>query len=247
LSTAKAVVDWGGVAPLIRKLDKIHGVTATEQQALDKLPATLKHFAPGEDIIREGDKPTMVCMVVDGTAFRYTIVEPGRRQIMACYIAGDIPDLEGLFLDTMDHSLGVLHSCTIAQIPHDAILRIFEDQPRLGEVFWRETLIDSAMMRKWLACVGRRSALSCIAHMICEFVTRMHAVGLSDRMTCHFPMTQTELGDAAGLSTVHINRTIRDLHKLGLLTWGIHSVTIHDWAGLAQVAQFDPAYLQLPR
>jgi CRP-like cAMP-binding protein len=235
------------VAPLIRKLDKIHGLNAAERQALEKLPATLRHFAPGEDIIREGDKPTMVCMVVDGTAFRYTMVEPGRRQIMACYIAGDIPDLEGLFLDTMDHSLGVLRSCTIAQIPHDAILGIFEDQPRLGEVFWRETLIDSAMMRKWLACVGRRSALSCIAHMICEFVARMKAVGLSDGVTCHFPMTQTELGDAAGLSTVHINRSIRELRKLGLVTWGIHSVTINDWAGLARVGQFDPAYLQLPR
>ena len=174
------------VAPLIRKLDKIHGLNAAERQALEKLPATLRHFAPGEDIIREGDKPTMVCMVVDGTAFRYTMVEPGRRQIMACYIAGDIPDLEGLFLDTMDHSLGVLRSCTIAQIPHDAILGLFEEQPRLGEVFWRETLIDSAMMRKWLACVGRRSALSCIAHMICEFVARMKAVGLSDGITCDF-------------------------------------------------------------
>jgi CRP-like cAMP-binding protein len=189
----------------------------------------------------------MVCMVVDGTAFRYTMVEPGRRQIMACYIPGDIPDLEGLFLKTMDHSLGVLRSCTIAQIPHDAILGLFEEQPRLGEVFWRETLIDSAVMRKWLACVGRRSPMSCIAHMICEFVARMQAVGLSDRVTCDFPMTQTELGDAAGLSTVLINRTIRDLRKRGLVTWGIHSVTINDWAGLAQVGQFDPAYLQLPR
>jgi hypothetical protein len=83
--------------------------------------------------------------------------------------------------------------------------------------------------------------------MICEFVARMKAVGLSDGVTCHFPMTQTELGDAAGLSTVHINRSIRELRKLGLVTWGIHSVTINDWAGLAQVGQFDPAYLQLPR
>jgi CRP-like cAMP-binding protein len=147
----------------------------------------------------------------------------------------------------MDHSLGVLRSCAIAQIPHDAILGLFEDQPRLGEVFWRETLIDSAVMRKWLACVGRRSALSCIAHMICEFVTRMQAVGLSDGVTCDFPMTQTELGDAAGLSTVHINRTLKNLRRRGLVTWGTHSVTIHNWAGLAQVAQFDPAYLQLPR
>jgi CRP-like cAMP-binding protein len=235
------------LAPLVRKLDKIHGLTAGERQALEKLPATLKHFSPGEDIIREGDKPTMVCMVVEGTAFRYTIVESSKRQIMACYIPGDIPDLEGLFLKTMDHSLGVLRSCTIAQIPHEAILALFEDQPRLGEVFWRETLIDSAVMRKWLACVGRRSASSRIAHMICEFVARMQAIGLSDGVTCDFPMTQTELGDAAGLSTVHINRAPRNLRKRGLVTWGTQSVTIHDWAGLAQVGQFDPAYLQLPR
>ena len=75
-------------------------------------------------------------------------------------------------------------------------------------------------------------------HEGCRLVGRDHM---------RFPMTQTELGDAAGLSTVHINRTIRDLRKLGLVTWGIHSVTIHEWAGLAQVGQFDPAYLQLPR
>ena len=105
---------------------------------------------------------------------------------------------------------------------------------------WRETLINSAVMRKWLTCVGRRSALSCIAHMICEFVTRMQAIGLSDGVTCDFPMTQTELGDAAGLSTVHINRTLKNLRRPGLVTWGVHSVTIHDWAGLARVAQFDP-------
>ncbi len=83
--------------------------------------------------------------------------------------------------------------------------------------------------------------------MICEFVTRMQAIGLSDGVTCDFPMTQTELGDAAGLSTVHINRTLKNLRRPGLVTWGVHSVTIHDWAGLARVAQFDPAYLQLPR
>jgi CRP-like cAMP-binding protein len=232
-------------APLIRKLEKTHPLTSAEQQAVEKLPVTIRHFHPGEDIIREGDKPTIACMIIDGMAFRYTMMEPGKRQIMAFYIAGDIPDLEGLFLKTMDHSLGVLRRCTIAQIPHHAIQRLFEDQPKLGEVFWRETLIDSAVMRKWLASVGRRSAEARLAHMICEFVTRMQAAGLSDGITCDFPMTQTELGDACGLSTVHVNRTLRDLRERGLVTGGMHSITIHNWDGLMKVAQFDPAYLQL--
>jgi CRP-like cAMP-binding protein len=240
-------VKRSSVASLIQKLQRLHALRAGEEQALEKLPVTLKQFNPGEDIVREGDKPTMVCMVVEGTAFRYTIVEPDKRQIMAFYIAGDIPDLESLFLETMDHSLGALRPCTIAQIPHNSIRRLFEEHPRLGEVFWRESLIDSAVMRKWLASVGRRTANGCLAHIICEFVTRMQAVGLSNGITCDFPMTQTDLADAAALSTVHVNRTLRDLRESGLVTWGAQSVTIHDWPGLMKAAQFDPAYLQLPR
>jgi CRP-like cAMP-binding protein len=231
--------------PLVRKLERVHALKPGEQEAIEKLPLTVKQFDPGQDIVREGDRPTIVCMVVDGIAFRYTIIEPDKRQIMAFYIPGDIPDLEGLFLDTMDHSLSALRPSTIAQIPHTAMRQLFEKHPRLGEVFWRETLIDSAMMRKWLTCVGRRSSDACIAHMICEFVTRMHAIGLSDGLTCDFPMTQTDLGDAAALSLVHVNRTLRDLRESGFLSWGSQSVTIHDWPGLMKLAQFDPSYLQL--
>jgi hypothetical protein len=84
--------------------------------------------------------------------------------------------------------------------------------------FWRETLIDSAVMRKWLASLGRRNAPARVAHIICEFVIRMFAVGLSDGITCEFPMTQTELCDAAGLSLVHVNRTLRER---GLVTLDI--------------------------
>jgi CRP-like cAMP-binding protein len=83
--------------------------------------------------------------------------------------------------------------------------------------------------------------------MICEVVTRMRAVGLSDGVTCDFPMTQTDLGDAAGISTVHVNRTLRELRDRGLVTWGARSVTINDWAGLMAMGEFDPSYLQLPR
>jgi CRP-like cAMP-binding protein len=233
--------------PLIRKLETLHALDAAEKSALERLPISIKRTGRHEDIVREGDKPSLVCLIVDGFAFRYTIVGPGKRQIMAFYIPGDIPDLESLFLKRMDHSLGTLRPSTIATIPHDAIKRLFESRPRLGEVFWLETLIDAAVMRKWLASVGRRSALACLAHVICEFVTRMSAIGLSDGISCEFPMTQTELGDAAGLSLVHVNRTLRELRRRGLATLDTNLVTIHDWAGLKKVADFDPTYLNLPK
>jgi CRP-like cAMP-binding protein len=233
--------------PLIRKLEKLHALDPADKSALERLPISVKQLGRHEDIIREGDNPSLVCLIVDGYAFRYTVVGAGKRQIMAFYIPGDIPDLESLFLQRMDHSLGTLRPSTIATIPHAAVKRLFEDRPRLGEIFWLETLIDSAVMRKWLASVGRRSALACVAHIICEFVTRMSAIGLSDGISCEFPMTQTELGDAAGLSLVHVNRTLRELRRRGLATVDTNLITIHDWTGLMEVADFDPTYLHLPR
>jgi CRP-like cAMP-binding protein len=234
-------------ASLVRKLEQVHALTPTEREVLQKLPVTLREFPPGDHVVHEGDKPHLVCMVVSGVTYRYTIVGSGKRQIMAFYVPGDIPDLSSLFIQEMDHSIATLVASTIAAIPHEAMRRLFEQHPRLGERFWRETLIDGAIMRKWLASVGSRTAEACLAHIICEFVTRMRAVGLSDGVTCDFPMTQTDLGDAAGISTVHVNRTLRDLRDRGLVTWGARSVTINDWAGLMAVGDFDPSYLQLPR
>jgi CRP-like cAMP-binding protein len=233
------------LSSLVRKLERYHALDASERAAVERLPITVKNVRRGKDIVREGDKCKFVCMIMEGFAFRYSMVESGKRQIMAFCVPGDIPDLQSMALDKMDHSLGTLRACTVAEIPHKAIRDLFEDQPRLAEVLWRETLIDAAAFRKWLMSVGRRSAVACVAHMVCEFVTRMQAIGRSDGVTCEFPMTQTDLADAAALSLVHVNRSLRELRNAGLMTISGNSLTIHDWEGMKELAEFDPSYLQL--
>jgi CRP-like cAMP-binding protein len=233
------------LSSFVRKLERYHALDAAERRAVERLPITVKNIRRGQDIVREGDKCDFVCMIMEGFAFRYSMVESGKRQIMAFCVPGDIPDLQSMALDKMDHSLGALRPCTVAEIPHKAIRDLFEDQPRLAEILWRETLIDAAAFRKWLMSVGRRSAVACVAHIICEFVTRMEAIGRSDGVTCEFPMTQTDLADAAALSLVHVNRSLRELRKSGLMTISGNSLTIHDWEGMKELAEFDPSYLQL--
>jgi CRP-like cAMP-binding protein len=233
------------LSSLVRKLERYHALNAPERQSIERLPVNVKNIRRGQDIVREGDRCDFVCMIMEGFAFRYSTLESGKRQILAFCVPGDIPDLQSMSLDKMDHSLGTLRPCTVAEIPHKAIRDLFEDQPRLAEVLWRETLIDAAAFRKWLMSVGRRSAVACVAHMICEFVTRMEAIGRSDGVTCEFPMTQTDLADAAALSLVHVNRSLRELRELRLVTILGNSLTIHDWEGLKQHAEFDPSYLQL--
>ncbi|KAA2237816.1 Crp/Fnr family transcriptional regulator [Salinarimonas soli] len=198
-----------------------------------------------QDIVREGDRPSHCCLLLDGFACRYKFTQTGRRQIFAFHTPGDIPDILTLHLKTMDHSLGTITSCTLAFIAHDHLRDLLRRHPRLTDVFWRDTLIDAAIFREWMLGIGRRSAKTRIAHLFCEMVTRLTAVDLVDGNRSPLPITQTELGDALGLSTVHVNRTLQELRGDALLEWEGGVLTVLDWAGLKQVGEFDPSYLHL--
>jgi CRP-like cAMP-binding protein len=93
--------------------------------------------------------------------------------------------------------------------------------------------------------VGQRQALERVAHLICECFERMRAVGLTDHVTFELPVTQAELGDATGLSSVHINRTMQTLRKSGLVKSQGKVHTICDWRSLRETADFNPDYLHL--
>jgi CRP-like cAMP-binding protein len=174
-------------------------------------------------------------------AFRYKITEGGKRQILSFHVTGEIPDLQSLYLGTMDHSLSTLTPCTLAFITHQSLHALFQEQPRLTGVLWRETLIDAATFREWVVNVGRRQAPARMAHLICELFVRHQAVGLVTDDSFEFPITQGELADAMGLSPVHVNRTLQELRGRGLIRGGRH-LTILDWEGLKQVGEFDPTY-----
>jgi CRP-like cAMP-binding protein len=158
-----------------------------------------------------------------------------------------LPDLQSLHLEVMDHSLGVLAPSTVAFIPHAAIHDLVERYTGIASALWRDTLVDAAIFREWIANVGGRSAHQRAAHLMCEFVSKMKAVGLGTDEACPFPLTQQEIGDALGLSVVHVNRTLQQLRAEGLIVLKGKHLSIPDWEALKQVAGFDPAYLHVNR
>ena len=230
---------------LIKKLESIGTLSDHEKEALTSIPATVRDFDADQDIVRERDHPSMTCLLLEGLACRYKIAEGGRRQIMAFHIPGDIPDLQSLFLKTLDHSISALEPTRVAAIPHSTMLGIIEKHPRIGYLLWRDTLIDAAVFREWMVGIGRRSAYARIAHLFCEMIVRMEVVGLGSKESCKLPITQAEIGDALGLSTVHVNRTLQELRANDLITLqGTHLVAL-DWEGLKEAGDFDPTYLHL--
>ncbi|WP_245435323.1 Crp/Fnr family transcriptional regulator [Microvirga calopogonii] len=234
-------------SPLLWKLDSIFSLSDEEKQALVDLPMRIKVMEANCDIVRDRDKPSECCLVLSGLVCRYKILSDGRRQIMGFYIPGDIPDLQSLHLHVMDHSVGTLSTSSIALIPHENLRDLLGRYPNLAAALWRDTLIDAAIFREWMIGLGRRSAYQRIAHLLCELQVRMKAVGLASESGYELPLTQNELGDALGLSTVHVNRVLQDLRGEGVIVLRGGSLHIPDWEALQVAGDFDPAYLHLRR
>jgi CRP-like cAMP-binding protein len=230
---------------LIRKLESIAPLSPEEKVALMRLPLRLKTVAAHQDIVSQGDTPSESCLIVEGFACRYILTEEGKRQILSFHISGDIPDLQSLHLSVMDHSLGTVVPCRLAFIQHEDLRALMRNHPRIGDLFWRDTLIDAAVFRQWLVGIGRREAYGRIAHLLCELLVRLRAVELVEDHAFTLPVTQAELADALGISTVHANRVLQDLRAENLITWRGETLKVLDWEGLQRAGEFDPTYLHL--
>jgi CRP-like cAMP-binding protein len=231
--------------PLIRKLEDVAPLTTDDKQALLDLPMHVREVGAGQDIIREGDRPSQCCLLLDGFAQRFKLLGDGRRQIMSFHIPGDMPDLLSLHLRVMDHSLATTAPSRLGFIAHQHLRQLVQQHPRLSDALWRDTLVDAAVFREWMVGIGRRSAYARIAHLVCELVTRMETAGLAQDNSISIPLTQGLIADALGLSTVHVNRVIQTLRANKLVVWRGKGLTVTDWEGLKRAGEFDPAYLHL--
>jgi CRP-like cAMP-binding protein len=233
------------LSPLVRKLERWQELDAADREALLALPHVVQKVEAGRYIVREGDRPGHACLLVSGFAFRQKLTGDGARSISAVHMAGDPVDLQNSLLGTADHSVQTLTQAEVAFIPRQAILDIAFAFPRVGIAMWQNTLVDGSISREWIANVSRRDAPTRIAHLLCEFALRLEDAGLGDRFSYELPMTQEQLADATGLTSVHVNRTLKLLESEGLISRTIRAVAIADWARLERAADFNSTYLHL--
>lgn len=232
---------------LIRALSLRDELPKAEEQLLRDLPMRVRSFSRGDTLIASGARSTESCLMLSGFSCRELYVEDGKRQIAGVHIGGDFVDLHALLLKIMDHAVVALSDCRAAFVPHAALVGVTQKAPHLTRLLWMSTVIDAAIQRAWITSMGRRSAVQRAGHLICELYTRMDAVGLASRHTLVVPFTQRDLADMLGLSDVHVNRTLRDLRARSLIRWEQQSIIVPDFQALADMAEFDPTYLNLVR
>jgi CRP-like cAMP-binding protein len=232
---------------LIRKLESIFDLSDDERQALEDLPMRVMAIRADQDIVREGDHPSRCGLLLSGFACTYKVTAQGKRQIVSFNLPGDISDLQSLHLKVLDSSISTMSPCSIGFITHEALRDICERYPRIAAALWRSTLVDAAVFREWVVNVGRREGTSRVAHVLCELLVRLRAVGLVKDDACDLPITQAEFADAIGVTPVHVNRVLQQLRAEHLIELKGDRLKIFDWDRLKEVGEFDPTYLHLEK
>lgn len=231
-------------------LTKLSGrmeIMPREGQALLTLPATPRQVAAHREFTRFGAPIDYVCLVAEGSIARFAQLADGRRQLIAVHLPGDIADLHSLSLPTPSAQLVALSASTVFLIPHAALRDLCTRHPNLGLGLAQDCAVDAQIVAQWLVNVGRRSARERVAHLLCELALRYWSIGRLVNGQFPMAMTQEQMADALGLTSVHVNRSLKALRRDGLVEATRGSVTILAWDELASAAEFDAAYLHLPQ
>ena len=229
--------------PFINKLCGYGPLSPDDLSWLEDACATPRIFSARHDLIREGDRPGSVFVLLDGWACRYKLLPEGGRQIIAFMMPGDCCDMRVSLLDEMDHSLATITSARVAMITSTQIEMLLLSRPAITRALMWSQLVDEAIMRAWIVSIGRRGSVERLAHLMCELYIRARDIGLAKDNNIRLPLTQIVLGDALGLTAVHVNRVLRQLKTERVMDIKGGTLTITNPDKLADIAGFDGNYL----
>ena len=232
---------------LVRKLGIRAELQPDDCAALLALPHTIKSVDASTYLVREGELPGPCAVLVSGFAYRHKLTGDGARQIIAVHIPGEALDFQHLFLDEADHNVQTLTRCEVALVPRQAIRDLMSARPAIAQAVMIGILAEASVFREWIMNVGRRDARARIAHLLCEFAIRLDAQGLTDPAGYSLPMTQEQIGDATGLTAVHVNRMLKGLEADGLVSRKGRDVSFPRWQALRDVGDFGERYLHLSK
>ena len=228
---------------LVLKLSGPADLSEEDRRAVEELCGRVRSFKARHHIIREGDSPKYVHVMMEGWAARYKMLDDGSRQITAFLLPGDFCDMHVAILGEMDHGILAITDAQVALVPSETMEELPRQRPELGRALWWATLVDEAVLRDWIVNIGRRHADKRIAHLFCELHARLKLVGLVEGDQFDLPLTQEVIADALGLTPVHVNRMLQNLRAEGMIALKRGELRILDIAGLHGFAGFDPNYL----
>ncbi|MFT6571301.1 MAG: CRP-like cAMP-binding protein [Sphingomonas echinoides] len=215
-----------------------------ERQALESAALPSRSVRAGQDLVREGEPADRLYLIMEGWACRYQTTRDGMRQISAMLVPGDTANVDSLTFDSPGYGVRALTEIKVLAIPCDRALALTTQHAGVARTFLFLALTDNAILSQWALCMGRLSARQRLAHLLCELSARLDPEE-GNESSFELPVTQEQLADALGLTSVHVNRTMQQLRTEGLITTGNRAITIPDVVRLRSAGGFDPGYLHI--
>jgi CRP-like cAMP-binding protein len=231
----------------LMKLRARDELSDAEERAIIAAVSEYRDYPTDRTFIRAGEELEHSTLLLEGMMCRYKDLSDGQRQITELHVPGDFADMHSFTLKHLDHNVMTLTPCRAAIVPHERLRTITEQFPHLTRIYWFGTNLDAAIHREWEVSLGRRTALAKVAHLFCELYVRLGIVGLTEGTSYELKLTQTDLAESLGLTSVHVNRTLRELREQGLVEFRGSRVEISDLPRLERVAEFSPDYLYLEK
>ena len=228
---------------LARKLNTFIALSPDELKCLAEMQSKTLEVRRNKQLTREGQTGHKAFVLQAGWACSFKDLPNGGRQIISFPIAGDCVGLRSVLLRTADHSFSALTDAVVSPVEGTHILKCVTEFPRLGAALLWAASRDEAMVVEHLVSIGRRSAIERTAHFFIELAERLTLVGLATETEFKCPLSQFVFADALGLTAIHVNRVLRTLREMDLLTVRKGSVRIHDLNRLRKLAGFQGGYL----
>jgi CRP-like cAMP-binding protein len=207
------------------------------------LGGELRQIYKNKDLVVAGRACRTFFINHNGWLFRYKILHNGDRQIVDFILPGQIFGLQACFFKASLYSIATATDASVSAIPLEAVDSVFERNLPLAKALFWSAVCEAAIVGEHLIDAARRSACERVSHLMLELFVRLKTTGQTEGMSFNMPLTQELIGDALGLTTVHVNRTLRSLREDGLIKMSNKCVTILDFDALALLADFDNSYL----
>ena len=226
------------------RLASLVELSTDDMELLARMPSTISHYSSHDILMRVDDEPRHCCLLLQGYLC-WRAEDSSDGQIISIHVPGDVPDLHTFQKLKSGAHLGALGPAVVATIPHTYLQEVATSSPTMSRALSILMLSECATLRNWILNLGSRDALTRVAHLVCDILVRLRAVGMARDMRFSSPFTQADLGAACGISPVHANRIVQELRRRELLRWESRVITVMDWMALTRVAAFRPNYLWL--
>jgi len=217
-------------------------LTEGEREALDKLEDRQRNVRRGAVLLREKEASNELFILRKGLMMSYVLLADGSRQILRFLFPGDMLGVSSAVYQEASETLAALSDCVVSPFDRAALSGIMRDHPRLSALILVYCQIERVALTDRLAALGRTSAKVRVAALLLELRNRLRATDTSIANVFALGLTQEEIGDATGLTAVHVNRMLRQIEEDGLISREAGRVTLIDERALARAANYVDRY-----